>query len=59
MDTLCYLCFIHIFVMLSSLLLAALLAHAGKALTSLLSCVFCFLVCLSLSIMIFWVRDGA
>ena len=55
-DPFCYLCFV--FVMLSCLFIAALWSFAGKGLTSWLSCVWCFLVFLSLSLVVSWVRCG-
>ena len=45
-DPLCYSCFVS--VMLSYLFIAALWSSAGKGLTSWLSCIWCFLVFLSL-----------
>ena len=58
MDPFGYLCFLFIFVMLSCLFLTALSSPAGKGLRSWLSLVLCFLVFLSLSHMMFWVRYG-
>ena len=49
MNPSCYLCVMFVFAMLSCMFLAALLSPAGKGLTSWLSCVLCFIVCLSLS----------
>ena len=46
------------FVMLSCLFNAALWSAAGKGLTSWLSCMWCFLVLLSLSHVVSWVRYG-
>ena len=54
MDQFCYLCFL--FVMLSCLFIAALLSPAGKELANWLSCMLCFIVFLSLSNVVFWVR---
>ena len=47
-----------ILVRLSCLFLAALWSSFGKRLTSWLSCVLCFIEFRSLSLMVFWVRDG-
>ena len=55
----CYLCVVFFFVIPSCLFLAALLSPAWKELTSWLSCVWCFLVSLSLSHMVSWVRFAA
>ena len=54
MDPFCYLCFE--FVMLSCLFIAALWSSAVKRLTSWLSCMWCFLVFLSLYHVVSWVR---
>ena len=54
-DPFCYLCF---FIILSCLFLAALWSPAVKGLTSWLSCVWCFLVFLSLSHMVSQVSYG-
>ena len=54
----CYLYFMFIFVMLSCLFLPALWWHAGKWLTSWLSCVWCFLVFLLLCLMVTRVECG-
>ena len=51
----CYLCFV--FIMLFYLFIAALWSPAGKGLTSSLSCVWCFLLFLSLSHVLGWVWD--
>ena len=56
MDPFCYLCFMS--VMLSCLFFAALWAPVGKGLVSWLSCVLCFLVFVSLSSVVSWVRCG-
>ena len=55
-DHFCYLFFMFVFDMLSSLLLAALWSPVGKGLTSWLFYVLCFLVLLSLSHMVSRVR---
>ena len=55
MDHLCYLCLV--FVMLSRLFSAALWSPAGKGLTSCF-CLWCLIVFLSLSHMVFWVWCG-
>ena len=54
MDPFCYLCFVS--VMLSCLFIAAMWSPAGKGLTSWLLCVRCFLVFLSHSHVVSWVR---
>ena len=56
MDPICYFCYIFILVMLSCLFPAALWSPAGKGLTYWLSCLSCFLVFLSLSLMVLRVR---
>ena len=56
MDPFRYLCFV--FVMLFSLFIAALWSPAGKGLASWLSYMCCFLVFLSLSHVVSWVRCG-
>ena len=55
-DPLCYLCFMY--VMLSCLFLAALWSPTGKGLISVLSCMWCFIVFLSLSHMVYLVGCG-
>ena len=55
-DPFCYLCSMS--VMLSCLFIAAFWSCAGKGLTSWLSCMWCFLVFLSLSHVVSWVRCG-
>ena len=54
MDHICYLCFV--FCHLSCLLIAAVRSSAGKGLASWLSCLLCFIVFLSLSHVLPWVR---
>ena len=58
-DPNCYFCLLSVYVMLSCLFIAALLSPAGKRLTSWLSCMCCFLVFLSLSHVVSWVRCGS
>ena len=53
----CYLCFLS--VMLACLLIAAMRSPAGKGLPSWFSCMWCFLVFLSLSNVVSWVWCGA
>ena len=56
MDPFCFLCFVS--VMLFYLFNADVFSSAGEGLTSWLFCVLCFLVYLSLSSMVSWVRYG-
>ena len=53
-DHFCFLCFV--FVMLSCLFIATLWSPAGKGLVTWLSCMLCFIVFLSLSHVVSWVR---
>ena len=56
-DHFCCLCFV--FAVFSCLFIVALWSSAGKGLTSWLSCVWCFIVFLTLFHVVCWVRCGA
>ena len=56
-DPFCYLCFTFVFIMLFYLFFVALWLPVGKGLAFWLSSVWCFLVFLSLSHMVYWVLD--
>ena len=57
-DFYCCFCFVFVFVILTCLFLAALCLYAGKGLASWFSCIWYFLVVLSLSHTVSWVKCG-
>ena len=54
-----YCVYCHVFLSVHCLFIAALWSHARKGLTSWLSCVWCFLVFLSLSHVVSWLKWGS